>query len=414
MRITDLIKMSASSLSVNKGRSALTMLGIVIGISSIIIVLSVGGSSEKLILGEIEGFGTNNVFVLPGKQPDGLMSISGTLSNDSLKVKDYEELKKKENVPDAKNVIPYAFGPVTSSYGSETYSANIIGSTPEIKEVFSIDLSSGRFFDDIETSIGSRIAIIGRDVKDELFGFEEAVGKKVKINNSVFNIIGVMSQEGSGSSPIDLDKSIISPYKSAQRDVLGIRYFQRIAVEAPSQDKIEDVRKDIEATLRVSHDISNPEDDDFFTQTQGDIANSVGRIIGILAVLVSSVAAVSLFVGGVGIMNVMFVSVTERRREIGMRKALGASNGNIFNQFLTEAVFLTFGGGVLGILFGGAFTAFSVWAVNKFGGIDFPFFISTGGMILGVSVSVVLGLIFGIFPAMSAARETPMEAITYK
>jgi putative ABC transport system permease protein len=220
----------------------------------------------------------------------------------------------------------------------------------------------------------------------------------------------VLASKGQGSF-INYNKSVLTPYTSIQTDVLGIKYFQRVAVEAESEEAIPAVIEDVKRVLRDNHDISDPDKDDFTIQTQKDIAQSVGTITGILTVLLASVAAISLIVGGVGIMNIMFVSVTERTREIGLRKALGATNRNILTQFLVEAAVLTISGGIVGIAAGVVLTYGATVAVQRFAEINFPFSFSVNGIILGIVVSTGIGLIFGIFPARHAARKQPVEAL---
>jgi putative ABC transport system permease protein len=411
MHLRDLFSSALQGLLTHKGRALLTMLGIIIGIASIMVVMSVGKGANYLVLSEIQSFGPDTVFVLPGRKPRGLNDISSTLLSDSLKVNDFKDLDDPAKLSHVVRVIPYVFSPVTMEYDAETFNGMLIGSTQDAQPSFELDIVEGRFFDLFDVSDHARVAVIGERVKEELFGLDSALDKKIRVNDTLFRVIGVMGPEG--QSFVDIDSSIFAPYPPVQQDVLGIRHFQRIAVEASSQDVLPGVVSDVEALLRDNHNIDNPDNDDFSVQTQEDVAQTVGSVTSILTILLASVAAISLIVGGVGIMNVMFVSVTERTKEIGLRKALGARSKDILLQFLIESALLTLLGGVIGVLAGGGLTVLATVAANAFAGLSFPLLISWWGVMLGVVVSVGLGIVFGIVPARSAARKSPMEAIRY-
>lgn len=413
MRLRDVISMSLTGISVHRNRSLLTILGIVIGITSVVAVMSIGQSAEGLIVGQIERFGPTNVFVLPGREPKGPNDAAGTLLNDSLKIRDFEDMQKKENIPGAVRVIPYAFGYAQTAYESETYDGMLIGSTEYARKNWDLTVAEGRFYDDVDVEERARVVVLGDKVKEELFGEENAIGEKIKIRDQKFTVVGVLAKEGQ-SSFVDFNKALVAPYTSVQENVLGIKYFNRLIVEAESIEAVPGVIKDIKTLLRDNHNIDDPEKDDFFVQTQEGIANQVKTVTGILTVLLASVAAVSLVVGGVGIMNIMLVSVTERTKEIGLRKALGATNANIRTQFLFEALMLTLIGGVLGILFGTLLTLGASWAAMRFAALDLPFMFSMNGMILALSVSFAIGIGFGLFPAIKAAKKDPVESLYYE
>ncbi len=413
MRFYDTILMSFQGLAVHKNRSLLTILGIVIGIMSVVAVMSIGQSAEGLIVGQIERFGPTNIFVIPGREPKGPNDAAGTLLNDSLKIKDFEDLEKKENVPQAVRVTPVVFGFVQTSYGSETYDGMLIGSTEYLRKNWDLTVAEGRYYDDIDVEARDRVVVLGSKVKEELFGNGNALGEKVKINDQKFTVIGVLAKEGQASF-VDFNKALVAPYTSVQQNVLGIRYFNRLIVEAESIEAVPGVIKDVKTLLRNNHNIDSPDKDDFFIETQEGIANSVKTVTGILTVLLASVAAISLVVGGVGIMNIMLVSVTERTKEIGLRKALGATNGNVRTQFLFEALLLTFIGGVLGILLGALLTLGASYAALKFADLTLPFVFSVQGMFLALGVSFTIGIGFGLFPAIKASRKNPVESLCYE
>lgn len=413
MHYRDNLKISLLGLSTHRSRSVLTILGIVIGITAIILVMALGQSAQNLIVGQVQGLGPNNVFIIPGRQPKGISDVGGTLLNDSLKQKDVDDLNKKSNVSDAVRVVPFVFGPATVSYGGESYAATVLGGTPDIFKIYNLDVSRGDVFTSEEVLSKSAVVVLGQKVVDKIFGGSDSLGENVKIKNKNFRVVGVLGPKG--QSPfVNFDEVVLMPYSSAQQYILGIRYVQRIVVEAKSLAAIPGVIKDITMVLRNNHNITDPSNDDFFIQTQADLTNTLTSITDVLTIFLSSVAAISLVVGGVGIMNIMFVSVTERTREIGLRKALGATNKNILFQFLTEAVMLTLAGGVIGILFGAGLSFVTVIALNQFAGVNFVFSFPLDGVILGLLVSISIGLVFGIFPARRASSKSPVEALRYE
>lgn len=410
MTFKDRLTSAIEGVSVHKSRSALTVLGVVIGITAIMVVLSVGSGAEQLIVGEIQSFGPRNIFLLPGQQPSGPVDAGGTLSNDSLTLRDYEDL---QNLPHVESVVPYVFTNVTSSFESETYNGIIMGSTDEMFDVFGLSVEEGRIFDSVDVSSRAAVAVIGKDVQEELFGFENPIGEKIKVKDIPLTIVGILEKKGQGSF-ISFDSSILSPYTTVQQSIMGIRYFQRMTIEADSVSAVAGLVQDVEMLMRDNHNIDDPEKDDFFVQTQDDLVESVTMITDIVTSLLFLVAAISLLVGGVGIMNVMFVSVTERTREIGLRKAMGATRDDILYQFLYEALLLTGGGGVVGVGLGAAISLLSSIALKAFAGISFPFIFSISGAVLGVGISMIIGLFFGVFPARQAASKSPIEAIKYE
>src|SRR3989344_3869960 len=350
MTIRHVFKTSLSGLKTNKSRSFLTILGIVIGITAIILVMALGQGAQQLILGQLQGMGSKTIVVVPGKQPSGPSDIAQIFS-DSLKQKDLDLLQRKENVPTLGQMMPVVFGGDTVSYEAETYRPTIFGATPLVSTIFNIYTEQGRFFSDDYVKGLANVVIIGSEVKKQLFGESDVLGQKIRIKGVNFTVIGVLPSKGQVSF-FDFDKMVIVPYTTAQQYLFGIKCFHRFIIQADSDNSVERTVSDVRSTLRNSHNITDPTKDAFFVETQTDIAASLGVITTVITMLLTSVAAISLVVGGIGIMNIMLVSVTERTNEIGLRKALGATQKDILMQFLLEAVLLTAIGGLVGIALG--------------------------------------------------------------
>ncbi len=406
----DTVRIALQGISTHKSRAVLTMLGIIIGVTSVMTVISAGESAQAFVVAEISSFGPTNIFVLPGRQPSGPQGAAGTLLNDSLKERDVQALEQKVNVPQAKQVIPYVFGFKTLTVDENTYDSMVIGSSEQVAKNFDLSVAQGSFFTQDDVNNHTRVVVIGETVREELFGSSNPIGQKIKVGNIKLQVIGVLGKKGQASF-FDANKAVLVPYTVVQQDILGIKYFQRLIVEADTVQDVPGVIADITTTLRMNHNITDPAKDDFFIRTQGDLIDQISTITTILTVLLLCVAAISLLVGGVGIMNIMLVSVTERTKEIGLRKALGATNSTILQQFLYEALALTLGGGIIGVGLGTALTKGISWAAQTFAGINFPYIFSIRGLLIGVGVSVAIGLLFGIFPARSAAKKNPVESL---
>jgi len=405
-------KNALRGLKTNKSRSALTILGIVIGITAIMIVMSLGRGAQDLILSQIQGqVGSKVIEIAPGRQPKGPTDFLAIFS-DSLKQKDYEALEKKSNVPHAEDIMPLVFGSESISYGSETYRATIYGVTDLACRLYNTNVEEGRFFTNEETKIYADLVVLGSKVKEELFDNNEALGQKIKIKGKNFKIIGILPKKGQGI--VNFDDTVLVPYTTAQQYIFGIKHFNHLIVEADSEENIIQTVEDIKITLRNSHNITDPDKDDFQVTSQADAMKMVSTITNILTLFLAAVAAISLIVGGVGIMNIMLVSVTERTHEIGLRKAIGATEKDILLQFLLEAVALTAIGGIIGIILGTIFSFVTALILSKFANLDWTFTFPLSAAILGVVVSAVIGLVFGLYPAKKAASKSPIEALRYE
>lgn len=405
-------KTALRGLKTNKSRSGLTILGIVIGITAIMLIMSLGKGAQNLILGQIQSIGSKVIGVVPGRHPEGPTDIFSTFT-DSLKERDLEALQKKSNVPYAQKIMPVVFGSDSILFGNDTYRPTIFGVNQYFAEIYDIYPESGRNFTEDEIKSYADVVIIGSKVKDELFGNSDVLGEKVKIKGRNFKVIGILAKKGQFSF-LNFDDTAVVPYTTAQRYIFGIKYFHRLAVEADSEANVEHTVEDIKTTIRNSHNITDPDKDDFFIETQAEAMDMVSTITNILTLFLAAVAAISLLVGGVGIMNIMLVSVTERTREIGLRKALGATDKNILTQFLLEAVMLTVAGGATGIILGSVFSFISSLVLSRVLNLIWSFTFPVSAALLGLGVAALVGLVFGLYPARQAAKKDPIEALRYE
>ncbi len=414
MRSKYLIVSSWSALSTNKSRSVLTILGIVIGITAIILIVSIGQGAQALILNEIQGQGSNMVVLRPGRQPKGPTDFGDTLFADSLTTRDVEALRRPGNVPGLKNLTPTVLVPGSVAYGNDTYKATVFGwSTDFMDQVFNVRVERGVGFSDLEARQLAQVAVIGPKVAEELFANDDPLGKNLKIRGKNFRIIGVFPKKGQ-SAFFNIDEVVVVPYSTAQKYLLGIDYYNEIMINLNSAEVVNRSVADIEATIRETHNISDPEKDDFFVVTQEGLIDQLQSVLNILTLFLASVVAISLVVGGIGIMNIMLVSVTERTKEIGLRKAIGATNRDILSQFLIEAVMLTGLGGVIGIILGSLFSFLAAIILSRFAGLNWTFSFPFLAAFLGILVSSAVGIIFGYYPARQAAKKDPIEALRYE
>lgn len=399
-------------LNTHRTRSGLTMLGIVIGVTAIILIVSLGEGAQALILGEVQSIGAKTIAVVPGREPKGPSDFLSTFT-DSLKQRDIDMLSRTTNAPHISRIMPIVFGSQSASYGGETYRPTIYGATPLFSEIYDIYPKEGRIFNDDEVEGYADVVVIGAKVAEELFDNEEALGKRIRIKEKSFRIIGVLGAAGQ-SLFLNFDTAAIVPYTTAQQYIFGIKYFHRIVVEADTEANVPATIEDVKTTLRASHGIDNPEKDDFFLETQADAMATVGTITNVLTLFLAAVAAISLVVGGVGIMNIMLVSVTERTREIGLRKAVGAKDSDIMLQFLLEAVILTVLGGIVGIVLGALLSFLISFVLGRTLLVNWEFVFPFGAAALGIAVAAAVGLIFGLYPAREASKKSPIEALRYE
>lgn len=409
-----LIQTAYRSLRRNLSRSLLTVLGIVIGITAIILVASLGKGAKGIIVGELSGLGADTLVLQPGKQPKGPSDFADSLLSDSIKDRELVALALKHNVPDLIDFTPEVFVGGSASYEGETYKPMILGNKAEFM-VNTLDLviEEGVVFDDRDIRAKARVAVIGAEVRKELFGEASAIGKYIQVKGQKFRVVGQFAEKGSVVF-FDVDKLLLVPYTTAQAYLTGNDYYNEVILQAGSPEAVPRVVYDVEQTMRELHRIEDPSDDDFHVETQQGLVEQVSTIINIFTMFLSFVVAISLVVGGIGVMNIMLVSVTERTREVGLRKALGATDGDILKQFLLEAIFLTSVGGIIGIVLGSLLAYVAALAVTQFAGLAMPFMFPWVSAIVGTIVSAGVGVVFGLYPARKASKLSPMEALRFE
>lgn len=412
MRLQYSLKTALSGILLHKKRSLLTILGIIIGISSIMVIMGIGQSANDLVIGEIQAIGSNTLVLVPGKEPSGPSDFASFLQ-DSIKEKDIEALKNKNNVPGLKDLSPHVFVVGNIHYGNEAANATVIGSADIVADILGVQPDVGVFFSQDSISLKESVIVIGKNIREELFGSQNPIGQKVKVKNRNFRVIGLLPDSGA-SVFANVDDLAFIPYTTAQLYLTGTDHFNEVIIRVEDDANIDRTVRDIEATMREQHDIDNPEDDDFRVQSQEDIIETVGIVTDILTAVLSAVAAISLVVGGIGIMNMMLVTVTERTKEVGLRKAVGAKEEDILQQFLWESILLTGVGGVIGILLGLIFSYIIAVILTVAVGVSWDFSVPVVAVILGIGSSVLVGVVFGIYPARKAARKNPIEALRYE
>lgn len=391
------------------------MLGIIIGVAAVIVIMSVGAGAQSLILSQIETLGSDIVGVLPGKSEENAppASVMGIVIT-TLTYDDAMAISDKNNVPNITDLVAYVKGIATASWGNRSVDTNISGTTVGNMAVEGGEIAEGRFFTENEEKNLSRVAVLGSSVKEDLFGESEAIGKQIKIKKLTFEVIGSMKERGTVAFQ-DYDDQIFIPISTMQKLILGINHISMIRAKVDSQDNIGVAIADVEQTLRERHDITDKSgaSDDFTVRGSDQALDLLGVITDSLNLFLGAMAALSLVVGGIGIMNIMLISVNERTNEIGLRKAVGANNYDILIQFLTESVLLTLVGGLVGIIVGVLFSYFISLGINLLG-YNWKFIISPFSVILGVSIATLIGVIFGIYPSKKAAKLSPIEALRYE
>lgn len=390
-----------------KLRTVLTILAISIGIASVITIISAGKGLEGLVMSELDIYNPNSINIevkIPGK--GGSNSMAGGVTITTLKNSDLEEIDKHQNLELS---YGYVVGQEVIKYQGESKMVNLFGYGANADKIEKFNFSEGRFYNNHEEDSLAQVLVLGAGVKEKLFGQDYAVDKKVYIRGQAYKIVGVLAKKGA-SFGFDYDNLVYIPTKTIQKKFLGTDYVMGIMTKVIDMEKIDTTKKDIELLLRERHDITDPDKDDFRVITMDEIQEMVTIIFGGITLLLIALVCVSLLVGGVGITNIMYVSVVERTFEIGLRKAVGAKKNNILWQFLIETVFLTFSGGILGIIFG-ILLSYIIYCVAVNYGLNWVFSIPFYSIILAIGFSTIVGLFFGIYPAKKAAQLDPIEAL---
>lgn len=409
------IKISIRGLLANKGRSFLTMLGIIIGVSAVIVIMAVGAGAQSLIINQVKTLGTDIIGILPGASEEGgpPATVMGIVIT-TLTYDDGLALSDKKNVPNIVDLVSYYKSVGSVSWGSNSYDTNLSGTTVGYLSVEGGEIDVGRFFTKEEEINLAKVVVLGSTVKKELFGESDPIGQRVKIKKHSLEVIGVMKEKGTVAFQNN-DDQVFVPLKTMQKLISGVNHVSMMRLKIDSEEDTERAMADIKTTLRERHDITDQSgaNDDFTVRSSAQAMDMITTITDALKFFLVAIAAMSLLVGGIGIMNIMLVSVTERTREIGLRKAVGANNKSIMIQFLTEAATITLSGGVIGVIIGGLISVL-ISVIANFLGYSWDLSISLLSIGLALAVSVSVGLIFGLYPARKASKLQPVEALRHE
>lgn len=398
MRLRDLVAETLSSLATNRVRSLLTILGIVVGITAVIVMVAIGNGTKASIENQINSLGSNLLTVTSAGDPSA--------TSQPLSLEDAEAIERE--VPGIAAIAPTASGSFAVVADSVSTNVTVNGTTTGYASVRSIETSHGAWLTEDDNQGAKRVAVLGSQTAEDLFGEGSVpVGQRIRVESTPFTVVGIAAEKGS-TGPISNDDAVYVPLKTMQRYLLGSDELSSIYVEAADQEQMDMVQTSIESLLMSRHDVASAEEADFEVSSQEDLSETVSTITGMLTALLGSIAGISLVVGGIGIMNMMLTTVTERIREIGLRKAVGATRSDISSQFLAEAVALTLTGGLIGIVLGWSISA----AIAALSTLDTA--VTSGSVVLAVSVSTAIGLVFGYYPARRAAKLDPMEALRYQ
>jgi len=407
MKLIEIIKESLGTLMLNKMRTGLAALGIIIGIGSVIALISIGQGSQKSVETQIQSLGANLLTIQPGSvRNSNVRQAPG--SNTTLTLEDAKAISTSSTITTVSSVSPELSRRYQVIAGKNNTNTQIVGVYPEYLGIHKVEMDSGNFISLSEIDSLAKVVVLGPTVVTDLFGEgSQPIGQSVRINKLSFRIIGITKAKG-GSGFNNQDDQIFMPLSTAQKQLAGVDYISSISVEAQSKEVMTEAQNQIGYLLLERHKLSDPALADFSIMSQNDILDTASQITGTFTTLLGGIAAISLLVGGIGIMNIMLVTVTERTREIGLRKALGAKRKTIITQFLVESVILTFFGGIIGMVLGIGTSLI----LSKL--LSFPSAISVSSVVLAIGVSGIIGMVFGWYPAQRAARLQPIEALRYE
>lgn len=397
--------MAGLSLIANKLRTVLTMLGIIIGVCAVIAMVSIGMGVRKNVVDSISSLGSNMLIVMSGSSNRG--GVRGGAG--SVRTLTYDDAKAiKKRIKNIDYVSPTVQGSYQVVYGHENWSTTVTGVIPEYSQIQSLTMQSGIFFTEHDVDVRNRVAVIGTTVATNLFGSVNPVGEKIRVGNAPYTVIGLIASKGQSSGGQDQDDTVLIPLTTAQERLMGMTYVRSINVQVSTSDKMDEVQSNIEKLLRQRHRIREGSEDDFNVRNLTSLMETMTQTTTMITLLLGSIAGISLIVGGIGIMNIMMVSVTERTREIGIRKAIGATYNSIMLQFLIESTLISILGGIVGIFLGIGLAQ----AISKFG--NFTTVISGASIIASFGFSLFVGIFFGMLPARKAARLDPIDALRYE
>ncbi|KPJ84916.1 hypothetical protein AMJ57_05090 [Parcubacteria bacterium SG8_24] len=398
----------------NRLRTALSLLGVTIGVFSVTMIVSLGFGLQSYILGQVEQFGKNFITInatVPELSHQG--SITSQITGGPVVSIDRNDMEELAELPHVTNVVGFQMDQAYLQYRNKEHQTMIIGTTANYPEFdVQTDIASGRFFTDREDRTLAQVMVIGPKVADKLFGREDPVGKSIKMKGMILEVVGVTESRGLMMG-FDFDTLAFIPLTLMHKRLTGDEYVQEIDVIVSATEYVDEIAVEAARVLRREHRIEDEAKDDFMIHTFTEVVETIGTVTNALTILLGLLAAISLLVGGIGIMNIMLVSVTERIREVGLRKALGAKNGTIQNQFLYEAVVLTTIGGVMGGGLGTGITL-AVIAYARYTGFDVQYLVSLPSLLAALAVAVVVGVVFGIYPARKAAKLDPITALKYE
>ena len=406
MNTTNLLKIALRALANNKLRGFLTMLGIIIGVASVITMLAIGQGSKRSIQAQISEMGSNMIMIQPGADMRGGVRQDAS-AMETLKLQDYEDIVNETRYVSATSPSVNSSGQVI--YGANTAPTTVYGISPDYMEIRRYEVEDGDMFSDQDVQTAAKVCVIGKTVVDNLFpGGENPVGKVIRFQKLPFRVVGVLKSKGYNSMGMDQDDLILAPYTTIQKKVLAITHLQGITCSALKEEYTDQAIDEISEILRRNHRLRETDNDDFTIRSMQELSTMLTSTTDIMTTLLAAVAGISLLVGGIGIMNIMYVSVTERTREIGLRMSIGAKGMDILAQFLIESILISVTGGLIGVLFGvGAALIVNVVA-------HFPIYIQPWSVLLSFVVCTVTGVFFGWYPAKKAAQLDPIEAIRYE
>ena len=406
MNTTNLLKIALRALANNKLRGFLTMLGIIIGVASVITMLAIGQGSKRSIQAQISEMGSNMIMIQPGADMRGGVRQDAS-AMETLKLQDYEDIVNETRYVSATS--PSVNSSWQAIYGANNAPTTVYGISPDYMEIRRYEVEDGDMFSDQDVQTAAKVCVIGKTVVDNLFpGGENPVGKVIRFQKLPFRVVGVLKSKGYNSMGMDQDDLILAPYTTIQKKILAITHLQGITCSALKEEYTDQAIDEISEILRRNHRLRETDDDDFTIRSMQELSTMLTSTTDIMTTLLAAVAGISLLVGGIGIMNIMYVSVTERTREIGLRMSIGAKGMDILAQFLIESILISVTGGLIGVLFGvGAALIVNVVA-------HFPIYIQPWSVLLSFVVCTVTGVFFGWYPAKKAAQLDPIEAIRYE